>query len=447
MRPAELVFLVLLTVYHAVLLVPRHRRPFPANYLVFLAGMALAWNLGLEGLRWQTIPPVALLLVDLAVLFPTFARLRGRTPSKGWVFALGRGLRTVVASVALFWAVGACLLAVAFPLPQVGLTGGLSPAQRVIRFAAEGGLPALEVKLWYPASGDPTGRPRPAAEAAAWERNRENGGLPTFWQSYLSELPSNLILGGKVASQGNRYPVVYVALPPGQDADDFGYLFEDLASRGFLVAAGAPLEAPAPSAVEFSWHGVLADLTAPVVNPGLWAEPDRHWSRSADPTDYRWIAATERAVAQLDNEPGDVVFSAVDTQHQVLWAWGPGPSLDPDQLEALGLRGQIHAGGTPVPRAATRPELWILGGKAPGARPGQWFLSLPHLNRADLDDSAYLKPYLVFFGLKSQVDAGAHGALRQYQAAFFQYTLWGSGGEGAFGQTVPEVPGLVLTGQ
>ncbi|HTH13133.1 MAG TPA: hypothetical protein VMB23_01975, partial [Spirochaetia bacterium] len=345
MRPAELVFLALLTAYHAVLLVPRNRRPFPSNYLVFLAGMALAWNLGLEGFRWQTLPPLALLVIDLLILFPTFASLRGRLPAPGWLPALGRALRTILASVALLVAVGTDLLAVAFPIPTVGLTGGLPPAQRVVRFAAEGDLPALEVKLWYPAGGDFTGRPRPAGEALTWQRHRDAGGPATFWQSYLSELPSNLIVGGKLASQGNRYPVVYVALPRGQDADDFGYLFEDLASRGFVVASGAPLAPVASPAIEFSWHGFLADFIEPWQNPELWSEPDRRWA--SPPTDYQWLRATERALNQLEEEPGDLLFSALDLQHQVLWAWGSGPALDPADLERLGFRGQIHAGGTP----------------------------------------------------------------------------------------------------
>jgi hypothetical protein len=82
MRYGELLFLGLMAVYHAALLVPRHRRAFAANYLVFLAGMALAWNLSLEGLRWQTVPLLVLLLIDLLVLFPTFKTLRGTFPGR-----------------------------------------------------------------------------------------------------------------------------------------------------------------------------------------------------------------------------------------------------------------------------------------------------------------------------------------------------------------------------
>ena len=74
-------------------------------------------------------------------------------------------------------------------------------------------------------------------------------------------------------------------------------------------------------------------------------------------------------------------------------------------------------------------------------------MTLPTLFRSDLSDSAYLKPYLYFFGLKSAADGAGHGILRQYQAAFFQYALWGSGGDTTFGQTVPEVPGMVLSGK
>jgi hypothetical protein len=69
-----------------------------------------------------------------------------------------------------------------------------------------------------------------------------------------------------------------------------------------------------------------------------------------------------------------------------------------------------------------------------------------HLQRSDFADAAYLKPYLAFFGLKSQADAGLHGVFRQYQAAFFQFVFW-SERNTPFSQTVPEVPGLSLSGK
>jgi hypothetical protein len=449
MRFAELIFLVLLVVYHAFLLIPRYRRPLAFNYLVFVAGAALAWNLGLEGLRWQTLPPIILFLIDLLILFPTFATLRGTMPNRGFFRALGRLLRTLIAWAGWLLAVGALLLAVAFPLPRVDLTGGLPPSQRLVRFPVSGGRPALEIRLWYPASGDLRPLPRPVARAEVWQRIRASGGLPVFWQSYEEKLPTSLVKGGKLASSGTKYPVVYVALPEGEDPDDFGYLFEDLASRGFLVAAGIPLPGPLPAPQAFEWRSALSELALPFLHPRLWLEPEASTEKRKSPADYRWLAATKAALEQLDAEPGDLLFASIDWKHQGLWAWGTGGVLPASSQTDLGLRCVLQAGGRPpADHRPGGPELWISGGAPSGKEvPGQWFLTLPRLHRADLADAAYLKPYLTFFGLKAQADAGVHGALRQYQAAFFQYAFWASGADTTFGQTVPEVQGLLLSGK
>ncbi len=448
MRYAELTFLVLLVVYHAVLLVPRHRRSFALNYLVFVAGMALGWNLGLEGLRWQTLPAILLLLIDLLVLFPTFATLRGKFPSRGFLSFLGRLLRSLVAWTGWGIAVACLLLDVAFPLPRVDLTGGLAPSQRVIRFPPTSGRPELEVRLWYPASGDSHLTPRPQSNPETWQRIRAQGGLPVFWQSYLERLPSSLIKGGKLASPATRYPVIYVAVPKGENPDDFGYLFEDLASRGFLVAAGGPIAEPLPPRPAFEWSSAWSELLLPFRQPSLWLEPEASTIRMEGATETKWLVPIKAALRQLDSEPGDLLFGSVDWNHQGLWAWGAG-SLAADNHPTLGLQGILRAGAKPpADHRASGPELWIVGGTAPTATfHGEWFLTLPKLSRADLADAAYLKPILAFFGLKSQPDAGVHGVIRQYQAAFFQYAFWAAATETTFGQTVPEVPGLLLSGK
>ena len=447
MRSGELAFLILLLGYHAFLLVPRHRRPFPANYLVFVAGMGLAWNLGLEGLRWQTLPPTLLLLIDLVVLFPSFLTLRGSLPRPGFWSGVLQFLRTSVASLAFLAAVFCVLLAVAFPLPRVELTGGITPGYRLLRFPGTAERSGMELRLWYPASGDTRARPHASAEPETWQRVRASGGLPVFWQSYLEHLPTPLIRGGKLASPGTKYPVIYVAVPRGEDPGDFGYLFEDLASRGFLVVAGLPLAAPPETPAAFAWSTTVAELLQPFVQPSLWLEPEATLARTEGPTDYRWVLPAHEALRQLDAEPGDLLFSSVDWAHQGLWAWGFGTAMTDADRKTLGLVGVVHAGGRPpAGHVPSERELWIFGGAAPTRMlSDQWILTLSRLDRADLADSAYLKPALAFFGLKSQTDAGLHGALRQYQAAFFQFVFWGSGA--AFGQTVPEVPGLTLSGK
>lgn len=449
MRYAELIFLLLLVAYHAVLLVPRKRRPFSANYLVFLAGMALAWNLGLEGLRWQTLPPAALLLMDLAVLFPTFSTLRqGVDLPVRFLTFLWAGLRTILAALGLVAAVASTALAVAFPLPSVELTGGLTPSYREIRFPAQGSEPSLELQVWYPASGDSRPRSRPGADADSWQRVQSAGGLPVFWQSYQQYLPSSLIRGGKTASPGTKYAVILAAVPVGQNARDFGYVFEDLASRGFIVVAGGPLPPPVEGPAEFRWETALADLVRPLRSPDLWFEPELKQHRDQGAADYRWLAPAETALRQLDSEPGDVFYESVDWKRIALWAWGTGEAPSAGDQAALGLRGAILAGGQgQAASAATSPELRLVSGQAPSAEKNRWYLSTPQFFRSDLADSAYLKPYLVFEYLKSQPEAGIHGALRQYQAAFYQSLLWEKAGMKGFAASVPEVRGILLIGR
>jgi len=450
MRYAELVFLALLVLYHAVLLVPRRRRPFAANYLVFLAGMALAWNLGLEGLRWQTLPPLALLLIDLLILFPSFATLRGRVPKPGLVSALLGGLRLLVAALGLTVAIGSALLSVAFPLPRVELTGGNSPAQRIVRFPPAENSPGLELEIWYPATGDLRPQPRQIALPETWQKVRNLGGLPVFWQSYLEHLPTPVIVGHRLANPQTKYPVIQVVLPAGQEPSEFAYLFEDLASRGFVVVAGIPLPAALAPLPSFDWFSAQKEVGRPLGDPMVWLEPEKRRATSVTVPDYQWLSATQAALRQLASEPGDTFYGSLDWTRQGLWVWGPGPSLSAKEMRGLGLRGQIRAGAEPgLEEKVARWELWIGEGKALEATSpeGRWALGVPHLHRADLTDAAYLKPYLVLAGLKSQADAGLHGALRQYQAAFFQFALWENGAGASFGQMVPTIPGIVLSGR
>lgn len=447
MRYGELLFLGLMAVYHMVLLVPRHRRPFAANYLVFLAGMALAWNLALEGLRWQTVPPVLLLIIDLLVLFPTFKSLRGVFPRPGFWSALKRFLRFLTASVAFVWACSSAVLSVAFPLPRVELTGGLPTAERAVDLPAAADRPALRLLVWYPASGNKLPQPRPDSDPASWQRVRQLGGPPAFWQSYLAHLPSSRVQGGALASPGVRYPVVYVAVPRGQNPDDFGFLFEDLASRGLLVAAAVPQPPVVPASPPFTWASAWTELGAPLRDWGLWLEPDRKQSKPAE-ADFRWLPSASRVLRQLDAEPGDLLFGAIDWGHQGVWSWGQGAAMPGTTGQDLGIKGAVYAGSAPPKghRASTL-ELWIAPAPSSSASAGQWVLTQSTLHRADIADAAYLKPYLAFFGLKSSADAGNHGAIRQYMAAFYQFALWGPQGDTGFGATVPAVPGLQLTGR
>jgi hypothetical protein len=98
------------------------------------------------------------------------------------------------------------------------------------------------------------------------------------------------------------------------------------------------------------------------------------------------------------------------------------------------------------PRKSAVPELWVTGQASATDSvldKSRWVLLLQSLHRADLTDAAYTKPFLAFFGLKSQADGRLHSIVREYLAAFFQFTLWGGDGTLLDAANAP-VPGVRL---
>lgn len=449
MRIAELLFLCLLVLYHAFLLVPRYRRPFALNYLVFLSGLALAISLGLEGLRWQMVPAILLLLVDLLVLFPTFSTLRGRLPTPGLGSRLGGVLRSVVASLAFLFAFASVGLTVMFPLPQVAMSGGLPVGFRQVHFPSAAPLThGIEVLLWYPASGDPAPQSPVPSHSSSWQQRTAQGGLPELWQAYQALLPSSLVKGGRLAKTDHRYPVVVVSVPSGEDPADFSWLLQDLASRGFVVAGvRTPLPVSASSEVPLSLTETT--LLSPFREPSQWLEPEQALSRAAGGTDVL-LSYLREVLTQLDQEPGDLLYQALDLKRMGLLAWKGQPNGAPTAEDWQGVLSAVWLGDLPRgPRTSQKPELWVTAEPAATDSPldsQRWILQWDQLKRADISDAAYLRPYLAFFGLKSQADGSTHALLREYLAAFFQYTLWGGDGS-LFTAGAPPVSGVRLLSQ
>ncbi|MEI8094423.1 MAG: hypothetical protein WCG80_09440, partial [Spirochaetales bacterium] len=427
------------------LLAPQHRRPFALNYLVFVSGISLGLSLGLEGLRWQMIPAIVLILLDLFLLFPTFATLRGRLPAKGLLPALRGFGRSFIASCLFLVAVASLALCVLFPLPRVPLTGGLAVSVRTVHFAATATQPSLEALVWYPASGNSLPLPGPETSAATWQETRERGGLPVYWQSYLQYSPARYIQGGRMAQQGIRYPAVLFTVPAGDSSVDFSWLLSDLASRGFVVisarTSGASSALPA-----FSWASVQAQLAEPFSSPLVWLEPEAHLESAQLPASPVSVVTLKKALLALANQPGDVLFSAIDPDRIAWMAWR-GARDEPQGAE---LRAVVKLGEQPQgPRTSSLPELWVTGQASASDSAldkHRWVLLLDSLRRADLTDAAFWKPYLVFFGLKSQADGRAHAIVREYVAAFLQYSLWG-GDASLLDAASSPVPGVRLLHQ
>jgi len=445
MRIAELLFLSFLVIYHAILLAPRHRRIFALNYLVFAAGIALGISLGLEGLRWQMIPAIAVLLLDLLYLFPTLRTLRGQMPNKGFLSALSRGFRFLISSGMFLLAVAAAVVCILFPLPQVPLTGGLAVGFKTVHFPAASGQPSKDVLVWYPASGSSLPLKGPESSPATWEATYSRGGLPVYWQAYLEHSPPRYVQGGKLARPNTRYPAVLLSVPPNDEALDFSWLAADLASRGFVVVGARSTPAP-PQLVQFTWATVQGQLLEPLLQPELWLQPEKSLELAPSSQESQ-IPVLRLALAAMVKEPGDVLYEAIDLKRVGSLAWKGAPSGRSVVGEADGLASMVWLGDQPKGSRKTKmPELWVTGQASATDSvldKSRWVLLLDSLHRADLTDAAYSKPFLAFFGLKSQADGRLHSIVREYLAAFFQFTLWGGDGTLLDAANAP-VPGVRL---
>jgi len=188
-------------------------------------------------------------------------------------------------------------------------------------------------------------------------------------------------------------------------------------------------------------------LIRPWKDLSLWTKPEASEADPKLPIDTEWLMPGRDALRQLAAEPGDPLFAGLDWSRQALWLWGNAENLSKDLVDSLDLRCVVGTGGeAPLNRLAPQ-ELWIQASPQPKvAGQGRWILAVEGLQRADLSDAAYLKPYLVFWKLKSRPDAGNHNLFRQYQAAFLQSSFWSSGTGAHFGENVPSVAGITLTG-
>ncbi|PVC91161.1 dienelactone hydrolase family protein [Streptomyces sp. CS131] len=220
------------------------------------AGALLAGSvtvLVVTGLRWQLVPVlVVVAVVGGFALAPLLARRSGRTPwrARWWLAVPG----SVVCAVLV--ATGP-VAAWAFPVPEFPAPSGRFPvgtetvewsvpATRTEREKQPGtaGPRPLVVQLWYPA-----GRSAPDARRAPYLGRTEAEartvsaaladytGVPGFLLDGLPRARSHAVPGAPVADGGGRFPVVVFSPGLGGVRTQNTGWAEELASRGYVVAA------------------------------------------------------------------------------------------------------------------------------------------------------------------------------------------------------------------
>lgn len=420
MRLWETVFLVLLFLYHAGLLVSRRHRPYILNFLAFPAALAALAFLWWEGLRWQDLGGLVLLLVDLVILFATFRSLRGRDAQTGFLTAVGGFFRGLFATLG-FLTVGLTLVLTAlFPLPKVPVSGGYPVAVRHLVFqdTQTPGGEAFSLVVWYPASGSSVTVPRWIQTPEAWREVEKRSGLPVLFSSYLEHLPPALIEGGRLPKRSGTFPVVVFSAPQGRNPEEWSFLMEDFASRGFVVAAASYPPQDSVKAAPW-WESLRSGWNR--IRLQNWKEPVPSGRAFGS-------ALVVHALDQLNREPNDFFFQSLDLNRKALISLGTFTQETDESFKTSVWLGQ-QAPDSPLVRTANR-RLFI---PYDGSRELQadhlpqgsrlYEVSIRGLQTADLSDSSLLRPYLYFFGQKTRLDSRLQMLSRGYLEAWLQFAL------------------------
>jgi dienelactone hydrolase len=168
-------------------------------------------------------------------------------------------------------------------------------------FAADGSKRALLVRLWYPTPHNENCQPAPYTSPAVWSYFSQLAGL------LAPEVRTNSCLDAPV-SEG-RHPVVVFTHGYTGTFTDYTYLFEDLASRGYLVAAvdhtyeATAVEFPDGRFVESVFGSHLAEKT--------WRRDEQSLSLAVSVRlkDLRFIVDE---LVRLNGEPGSPFAGRLD---------------------------------------------------------------------------------------------------------------------------------------
>ncbi len=205
--------------------------------------------LGVVGVRWQLLPVLAGAALALPfALVPLLRRERRSRRAPWWLALPGTAacLGLVAAGPVAAWA---------FPVPVFPAPSGpFAVGTRVVQWtdpdrpetftADPDDRRTVVVQLWYPAGRTPAGAPR-APYLGRTEREArtvagalaDGAGLPGFLFDDAARARTRAVADAPVADGGGRFPVVLFSPGSGGARTQNTAWAEELASRGYLVAA------------------------------------------------------------------------------------------------------------------------------------------------------------------------------------------------------------------
>jgi predicted dienelactone hydrolase len=291
MRPIEAIVLSALAATLILVAIPWSKRPRWLRIWPLVLLIVLLLQVLMEGYRWQMVP--AYILGGIAFLAGLPSMLRGHqaTDRLRWI---RRFLAIVVALIGLVvvWvAVELTVQVPSFKMPPP--SGPHTVGTRTFQLVDESrtdedspianGYRSMSIQLWYPAelSG---GEERTTYMRPDIRKEMEAlAGTPAWFNGYRDQVRTYAYWNARVDHSGERYPVIIYS--PSGNASLHKILFEELASRGYLVVS---ISHP-------HWTNVIFDDQGNVIEQGGVGERYQAWFREAD------LSAVRNAQGQINS--------------------------------------------------------------------------------------------------------------------------------------------------
>lgn len=278
MRPIEAFVLSALAAVLILIAIPWSNRPRWLRSLPPVLLIVLLLQVLIEGYRWQMVP--AYIVGGIVLLAGLASTIKGHQTATrlSWGSKIFSIVMALIGLAFLWVTVELTLQVPSFKMPRpsgphsVGTrTFQLVDGNRIDEASPiRNGYRTMSIQVWYPAelfgSEERTTYLRPDI------RNEMEAlsGMPAWFNGYLDQIRTFAYWNAVVDHSDERYPVIIYS--PSGNASLHKILFEDLASRGYLVVS---ISHP-------HWTNVIFNNQGDVIEQGGVGERYRAWFREAD---------------------------------------------------------------------------------------------------------------------------------------------------------------------
>jgi hypothetical protein len=243
MRLLEMLLLIVLALTLVAIPLTWTKRPKWLRFLAAFPAIVMLLQIVIEGYRWQMAPAYALTTIVFLAGLPTM--IKGQQPSATPQRA-SRALAIIgcfVGLVIVWITIELSAQVPAFKMPVPG--GPYAIGTRTFLLVDESridedspinnGYRTMSIQAWYPAELNGEEEPTSYIQPDIRQEMEELNGPPAWYNSHLDRIRTHAYWKASIAQSAERFPVILYS--PSGNASLHKILFEELASRGYLVVS------------------------------------------------------------------------------------------------------------------------------------------------------------------------------------------------------------------